>query len=148
MQDEIRLIPGRLFITAGTKLEHNVYTGFDVQPDVRLMWTPSDRHAFWAAVSRAVRTPSRSEEDILVHESVTPEPDGVLEVVTLSGNPNQRAESLLGYQAGYRTQLGRKLSFDTTAFYNRYDHLQTIDPGQPSLLSPDYLLIPLSYGNL
>jgi iron complex outermembrane recepter protein len=148
LQDEIRLIPDRLFITAGTKIEHNVFTGLEVEPDVRLMWTPSDRNAFWAAVSRSVRTPSRTEEGILVHESVTPEPDGVLDVVTLSGNPSQLAESLLAYQVGYRTQLAKKLSFDATAFYNRYDHLQSIEQGQPTLLSPDYLLIPLSYGNL
>ncbi len=147
-QDEIRLIPDRLFVTAGTKIEHNVFTGVEVEPDVRLMWMPTDRHAFWAAVSRAVRTPSRSEEDILVHNSVTPGPDGVVEVVALSGNPSQRSESLLAYQAGYRTQLGQKLSLDATLFYNRYDHLQTIEPGQPTWLSPDYLLIPLSYGNL
>ena len=148
LQDEIRLIPDQLFLTAGSKIEHNVFTGFEVEPDIRLMWTPTPRQAFWAAASRAVRTPSRSEENVLANESVTAEPGGVVQVVSLSGNPRQLSETLVGYQAGYRTELGKSLSFDTTVFYNSYDHLATIEPGAPQWLSPQYLLLPLTYGNL
>jgi len=148
LQDEIRLIADQLFITAGSKIEHNVFTGFEVQPDARLMWTPTARHALWAAVSRAVRTPSRLEENIQAVESVTAQPGGVLAVVSLSGNPKQLSETLLGYQAGYRTQVAESISLDATVFYNRYDHLATIEPGQPQWLSPQYLLVPLTYGNL
>jgi len=148
LQDEIRLIPHELVLTAGSKIEHNVFTGIEIQPDVRLLWTPTGRHAFWAAVSRAVRTPSRTEEDIQVNESVTPQAGGVVQVVSLLGNPRQRSEILLAYQGGYRTELGPRLSLDTTAFYNHYTYLQTIDPGVPRWLSPHYLLVPLSYGNL
>lgn len=35
VQDEIALIPQRLYLTAGTKLEHNDYTGFGLMPTVR-----------------------------------------------------------------------------------------------------------------
>ena len=147
LQDEIRL-SDQLVLTVGSKAEHNDFTGFELEPDIRLMWTPAVRHAFWAAASRAVRTPSRTEENILVNESVSPEPGGVLQVVELLGNPKQLSETLVGYQAGYRTELGQHLSFDTTVFYNSYDHLATIDPGTPQWLSPQYLLVPLRYGNL
>ena len=147
LQDEIQLIPDRLFATAGSKIEHNVSTGFEFQPDLRLMWTPTARHAFWLAASRAVRTPSRIEENAELNQSVTPEPGGGIEVVCLFGNPHERAESLTGFQAGHRTQLGQKVSLDSTIFYNLYDHLQTIEPGQSQWLSPSYLLLPLYYGN-
>jgi iron complex outermembrane receptor protein len=59
VQDEITLKPSRLFLTVGTKLEHNDFTGFDLSPSVRLAWTPNLRNTFWAAASRANRTPSR-----------------------------------------------------------------------------------------
>jgi iron complex outermembrane receptor protein len=58
-QDEIRL-ESHLRLTLGTKLEHNYWTGFEVQPSVRLSWVPDDRRTLWGAISRAVRTPTRS----------------------------------------------------------------------------------------
>jgi iron complex outermembrane receptor protein len=63
IQDEITLIEDRLRLTLGSKFEHNEYTGFEVQPSGRLAWTPSTEHTVWAAVSRAVRTPSRIDRD-------------------------------------------------------------------------------------
>jgi hypothetical protein len=72
--------------------------GIEAQPDVCLMWTPTGRHAFWAAALRAVRTPSRTKVDVLAHESVNSMPGGLVAVSTLSGNHNQRSESLVGYQ--------------------------------------------------
>ncbi len=48
-----------LFFTLGTKLEHNDYTGFEVEPSARLQWNATSKQMIWAAVSRAVRTPSR-----------------------------------------------------------------------------------------
>jgi len=61
VQDEVTVIEDRFKITLGSKLEHNDYTGIEVQPSVRALWTPSDRQSLWAAVSRAVRTPSPAE---------------------------------------------------------------------------------------
>src|SRR6185503_11336247 len=62
-QDEITLLPERWYLTVGGKLEHNDYTGFEVQPSVRLAWRPSGEQTVWSAVSRAVRTPSRVDRD-------------------------------------------------------------------------------------
>jgi hypothetical protein len=36
----IALVPSRLRILAGSKFEHNQYTGFEYQPQVRAVWTP------------------------------------------------------------------------------------------------------------
>jgi len=61
-QDEIAL-QSNLSMTVGTKIERNNYTGFEFEPDIRLSWMLSSQQALWAAVSRAVRTPSRIDQD-------------------------------------------------------------------------------------
>ena len=63
VQDEIKIRENLLF-TLGTKLEHNDYTGFEVEPDARLQWNITPKQMLWAAISRAVRTPSRIDVDL------------------------------------------------------------------------------------
>src|SRR5438093_3529420 len=73
IQDEITLVKERLRLTLGSKFERNDYTGFEIQPSGRLLWTPHERHSVWASVSRAVRTPSRAEVDSrIVNTNVPP----------------------------------------------------------------------------
>src|SRR6266852_3630098 len=38
VQDEIALVPNRVHVTLGTKIEHNDYTGFEIQPSGRVSW--------------------------------------------------------------------------------------------------------------
>lgn len=125
-QDEITLIPDKVKLTAGTKVEHNDYTGWEVEPGGRLAWTPDDHNTLWASVSRAVRTPSRSEEDVRLIQ-VRPSPAGPVpfEVV---GNPNFQSEKLTAYEAGYRVHPWSTVSFDLAAYYNVYNDLRSIDP--------------------
>ena len=84
----------RCALTLGTKLEHNDFSGFEVQPSVRLAWTPRDDHTLWAAVSRAVRVPTRFERDIAIDVS---DPAGN-PVVRLLGNDDFDAEELIAYE--------------------------------------------------
>jgi iron complex outermembrane receptor protein len=72
VQDDIVLVPDRLHLILGSKLEHNDYTGVEVQPSGRLIWTPDERHTFWGAISRAVRTPSWVETDGRVPSAILP----------------------------------------------------------------------------
>ena len=44
--------------TLGAKVEHNVYSGYDFLPSVRIAWKPAPERLIWSAVSRAVRAPS------------------------------------------------------------------------------------------
>src|SRR5690349_9930627 len=60
-QDEIALVPQLLYFTTGLKLEHNDYTGFGLMPTGRVTLALNDRHMVWAAVSRALRAPSRND---------------------------------------------------------------------------------------
>src|SRR4030095_5639585 len=63
IQDELSLLPGRLSIIAGTKIENNTFSGLEVQPNLRFSWLPDRKQTVWAAVSRAVRVPSRLDTD-------------------------------------------------------------------------------------
>ena len=132
VQDEIALVPNKFSLTVGTKLEHNNYTGLEVQPSVRGLWTISPRHAIWAAVTRAVRTPSRLEEDVKLYGFALAAPPIFAEI---DGNRGLSAETLLGYEAGYRALVTPKFYVDFAAFHNNYDDLVslgeqsvTIDP--------------------
>jgi len=144
VQDEARLFSDRLLLTVGTKLEHNSYSGWEVQPTAALLWDRSDNDSAWLSVSRAVRIPSRlsATGDILLQ--VFPGPAG-LNRVSLLGNPAFEAEELIAYQAGYRIRLGQRVSLDLTAFYNDYDKLEQLTFADPSLAPPG--LIPTHFVN-
>ena len=128
-QDEIKLAPDHLHLTLGSKLEHNDFTGFEYQPSGRMSWTPTDRQTIWASVSRAVRTPSRAEEDIQLRQlpSAAQAQAGVQQIL-FQGNPDFQSEKLLAYEAGYRWRPLDRISLDVTAFYNDYRHLRSLEP--------------------
>ncbi|HKX31105.1 MAG TPA: TonB-dependent receptor, partial [Blastocatellia bacterium] len=131
--------------------EHNDYNGFETQPNVRLLWTPSAHQVVWAAVSRAVRTPTRNYEDIRVTLQPTPGPGGLPIVPTLLGNKKSKTEEGRAYEFGYRIQPGKKLSLDLATFYNRYDLGLTVEEGLPFFEpnpQPAHLIIPLRFDNL
>jgi iron complex outermembrane recepter protein len=116
VQDEIAL-PKNVSVTLGTKLEHNDYTGFEFEPDARLSWAVDSSQALWAAVSRAVRTPSRIDTDL--SEGTPPY------LVLLKGNADFTSEALLAYELGYRAQLNSVLEASVSSFYNRYDDVRS-----------------------
>ena len=72
-QDEIAIIRDRLYLTLGTKLENNTYTGFAPLPSARGIYEFSERRMVWAAVSRALRTPA--ETDVSLRFNVAPSPN-------------------------------------------------------------------------
>ena len=40
VQDQITLLDDRVQLTVGSKFEHNDYTGFEFQPNLRALWKP------------------------------------------------------------------------------------------------------------
>ncbi|WP_158045353.1 TonB-dependent receptor plug domain-containing protein [Skermanella pratensis] len=149
VQDEITLIPDMLRFTVGSKFEQNGYSGVELQPSARLLWTPAADHTFWTAVSRAVRTPSRAEDDIRIVQTTRPGPGGLPVTVEATGQRGFDSEDLLAFEAGYRTNPVANLSLDVAAFYNIYDNLLSLEP-QPIAFSaspaPRFAL-PLLAGN-
>ena len=144
-QDEIVLEPERWKLTAGTKLEYGNYTGFQLQPDLRLLYTPTERVSWWASASRAARTPSQAEQDVQAVVAVVPgAPDQYVEYL---GDRNVQPETLDAFEIGYRVRPAEALSFDATAFYNHYRDLIVYEPGAP-FLSGANLVVPLTATNL
>ena len=144
VQDEVRLSDS-LWLTLGSKFEHNSYTGFEYEPGIRLLWSPSNRQAAWAAVSRAIRQPTLEDVAVRYNAAAFPGPDGLVSLVSVFGNAEVKSEELLAYEAGYRAQASRRISADVSAFYNIYDHLRTFEPAEPFLESspsPLHLVIP------
>ncbi len=100
MQDDYDLIPHTLIFTAGSKFEHDYFTGFNVQPTARLSWLVTDNQTLWTSVSRAVRTPSIIEDQIDLVALVTAGPN----YYELQGKQRPQAEDLTAYEVGYRFQ--------------------------------------------
>ena len=128
-QDEIELVRERWFLTLGTKLERNDFSGLELQPNVRLLWLPGGRHTLWSAVSRAVRIPSRVDTDVRVVSQVLPTSPRT--ILRFEGNEDFLSEELVTWEAGYRTQVTPTLSGDVSLYYGWYDRLRTVTPLPP-----------------
>jgi iron complex outermembrane recepter protein len=136
IQDEIGLVDKRLRITIGSKFEHNDFTGFEVEPNARLLWTLTPNQSVWTAVSRAVRTPALTEEGLRLNSAVIPpgtpqNPAPLPAVVAVFGSHQFQSEDLLAYEAGYRVQATTSFSADIAGFYNNYSNLRSAEPGVP-----------------
>lgn len=151
LQDKIMLAPERWYATLGSKIEHNDFTGFEVQPSARLQWQGEDRQMAWASVSRAVRMPSELENDLHIVSGVIP--PGVLRVpisVDLIPNTHFESEELIAYEIGYRRQWTERVATDFTGFFNDYDKLSTLSLQAPQvvLVAPIHVVLPIALTNM
>ena len=112
-------------LTLGAKLEDNVYTGTEFQPNIRLICNADENHSFWGAIARAVRTPSRIEDSGRVVNGVLPLP--VPMPIYVFGHTEVKSEEQLSYEIGYRVQASETLFYDISAFYNDYDNLVSLE---------------------
>ena len=130
-QDTWTVLPV-LNLTGGVKLEDDPYAGWAFQPDARLSWTATATTQIWAAISRAIRSPTPFDEDV---------EEKLGSVVYLTGNRDFKPERLTAYEIGYRGEPAAIVSLSASVFYNRYDDLRTVNLGPPPLD------IPLYWGN-
>jgi len=145
-QYEVSVFPDRLRLIGGVKVDHNPYSGYGVQPQLRGVWTPDKSSTLWAAFSRAVREPGRlnSTADLKIAETT----GGPLPVFfDIVGNHSLSSELLRAYELGYRYQPSPGYSFDISAYYDHYTKL--IVPGTPGapIIFPDYIEIPVPVEN-
>jgi iron complex outermembrane receptor protein len=113
VQDRFALAP-TLDIIAGVKLEQSSFTGLQVLPNLRLAYHPGENSLFWAAVSRAVRTPSRIDRQLVF-------PGLLRQAVEF------RTEKLVAFEAGYRGRPGPRTTLSVNLFYNLYDDIRTTE---------------------
>ena len=116
-QDEVAFGRG-VFGTLGSKLEHNSYSGWELQPTGRIRWTRG-RDTLWGAVSRAVRMPTRVDSDVRVTAGMP--------AVVLTGNDGFLSEKMVAYEAGFRSQPIQRISYEAAVYYDRYDDLRSQD---------------------
>ncbi len=131
IQDKFAIIADELYVTVGSKFEHNDQTGFEYQPNARLTYFPSRNQTLWTAVSRAIRVPTRGEDavEIKIDPATT----------VTRGNPTSSAENVISYELGYRIKPTYKTLADVSIFYNEYSRLGNFDadvsqgaPGVPT----------------
>ena len=140
------LIEDTLTAILGIKLEHNDYTGFEHQPNVRLAWTPNDRNTVWAAVSRAIRTPARTEHGIILSPPPVATPGGLI-FPRGFGDESFDSEKVLTAEVGYRVRPTPKLSLDLAAYYSRYHDINPRNFGPP-FVDPVGGVLVLPLGNI
>ena len=128
VHDEISIVRDRFAVMLGAKVEHNEYTGFEFQPNARVLWTPSKKQTLWASVSRAVRTPTFGENDTSIATLPTTI-SGKTVFPRIIGNTLLSSEELIAYEIGYRAQVTSKVSLDAALFYNSYDKLFATESG-------------------
>lgn len=129
-QDSIAL-SSSLTGTVGIKLEHRTYTDLIVLPSARLSWKPSESALLWGAVSRAVRSPTPFDEDVV---------ESIGQTVFLTALSSFRSEKLTAFELGTRLMLSPSASLSLSSFYNVYDDLRTVEPAPGGFL-------PLRWGN-
>jgi iron complex outermembrane recepter protein len=160
VQDEISIIEDKLRLTLGTKLEHNDYTGWEVQPSARLSFNVTTNQTLWLSASRAISTPSRAENNIRINRGVFPPTHpqnpvpGADTVISLLGSESMESKELIGFELGYRVQPLERFNVDIATFYNIYDKQRSISgpsgagPGgtDPNPY-PGTVTLPFSIGN-
>lgn len=103
-----------LKLTAGLKLEDSTFTGLDYLPSLRLGWRVSGNTFLWAAISRAVHTPSRIDRELQA-------PGFLLPAVDFT------TEKLIAYEFGYRGRPTRSTSLSVSFYFDQYSDLRTTD---------------------
>lgn len=148
VQHELTLGTG-VHVTSGLKVERNSFTGFEHQPNLRVVWNPVRTHAVWASASRAVRTPSISDRSVSIPAFASAGPQGMPVVGLFQGSPSATAELLHAYEAGYRAQFGRVFA-DIAAFANRYHTLmgtRALAPTGGLVNGRPAIVVPVLVGN-
>jgi iron complex outermembrane receptor protein len=130
-QDEFVLKPERLAVTAGVKIEHNAFSGADLQPSMRVRWTLPRNQMVWGAVARAVRRPTRFDDDLEALQN---------DVVLAQGSDDFVSEEMTGWDVGYRSRPLGSLSLDVNVFSQYYDRLRSQEAAPTGLF-------PLTLGN-
>jgi len=142
VQDEVSLAQD-VRASAGVRIEHNVYTGSEVLPSVRLAWDVNARSMLWAALSRTVRAPARIDRDFYVIDPR--DPDAFL----VGGGADVVSETARVAELGYRAQPLPSLSWSATAFYTDFERLRTLEAGPTGAVpSAAYVLASLGKGAL
>lgn len=117
-------------LVLGVKAEDDPYAGVSILPSVRGS-VQLGTATVWGAVSRAIRSPTPFDRDVV---------EKLGSLVYLIGDQDFRTEKLTAYEAGLRGQIKGLVTLSVSGFYNVYDDLRSIE------IAPGGFL-PLRWGN-
>jgi len=133
VRDEYQFVPGRLMGSFGLRLDYNSFSHLEYQPSMRLLFTPSPGQSAWMAVSRAVRTPSRVNRDLVYDGGVLLFGDTPVAYPSY-GSKSVKSEVERSLEAGYRFQSGQRWSVDASMFWSYYGRLMAMaGPALPTV---------------
>jgi iron complex outermembrane receptor protein len=127
VQDTVS-ITDKARVTLGLKLEDDPYSGLSILPNLRASYTLDGGALLWAAVSRAVRSPTPFDRDVI---------EKVGSAVFLTGNSDFDPVSLTAYETGVRSELGTRASLSASIYYNVYGDIRSIET-TPVTFTPLY----------
>lgn len=112
-------------LISGVRAEHNHFSGWEIQPSVRLAWNNQDV-TLWAAASRASRIPSRLDTGFYF----PPAPPYLV-----TGGPNFISEIVNAYELGSRSRIGRNVAVTATVYLHDYDQLRSTELTTPIVVA-------------
>lgn len=138
VNDDYTLVPEKLKLILGSKFEKDGLTGFNYQPNFRILWTPASTDTVWGALSKSVRALRRTESDSIIdvfaqdaadynYRSPVPLPAGAVTAMTRLEPPpgtKPKPEEAISLEGGWRKQINSTLQFESAAFYNEYKGLR------------------------
>jgi iron complex outermembrane receptor protein len=107
-------------LTLGAKAERNSYTGTELLPSARVAFQHSEQNMTWAALSRAVRAPSRIDRDFFFPGNAP---------FIIVGGPRFRSEIANVVELGHKGQLSSSFTYSGTLFRQYYNGLRSGIPG-------------------
>ncbi|HET9694778.1 MAG TPA: TonB-dependent receptor, partial [Steroidobacteraceae bacterium] len=126
VQDTLSLTE-TLDLSIGLKGERDDFSGWNLLPEVRLAWRPSERTMVWGAASRGIRSPTPFDRDVVERFG---------DIVYLTGFRDFEPEQVDTFELGVRGQPGSRFSYSAAVFYNLYDDLRTIEPASAAAPLP------------
>lgn len=124
---------GGLRVYSDAMLEHNDYSGWEFQPSLAVTYARNDRETFWTAISRSVRSPSRSEADSSIWAQAFLSELLIPGKARLVGDREFKAETVVAFEIGWRHLTSTRTSLDVTGFVNLYDNLRTFELQEPGM---------------
>ncbi len=115
-QLQLDVLDDHVTFIAGTKLGGNNWSGFEYQPSGRVVIKPVEGHTIWGAVSRAVRIPTFTDNDL----------DGAIGPIGLRGDDDVRSEELFSVEVGYRFYAMKRFTAELSGFYSEYEDLLSL----------------------
>ena len=135
----------KLDMIVGVKIENNnrLQAKMELQPSIRFNYHLSETSTVWSALSRAIRSPTRAEQDatlsiIMPANVYIPAIDAAFNfplIATLTPTGMYDAEELISLEAGYRSSLAENMRIDIAAFYSQFNGLPGAQINTPPTLN-------------